>query len=35
MPPPGRDEPDDDGALEDVVDELLGENLPAPRPEDP
>jgi hypothetical protein len=31
----GSDEPDDDGLLEDVVDEILGENLPPPEPEDP
>src|SRR5215468_2043653 len=29
------DEPDDGGLLEDVVDEILGENLPPPRTEDP
>jgi hypothetical protein len=31
----GVDEPDDDGVLEDVVDEILGENLPPPEGEDP
>jgi hypothetical protein len=30
----GSDEPDDGGLLEDVVDEILGENLPPPEPED-
>jgi hypothetical protein len=29
------DEPDDGGLIEDVVDEILGENLPPPEPEDP
>jgi len=29
------DEPDDSGLLEDVVDEILGENLPPPKTEDP
>ena len=29
------DEPDDGGLLEDVVDEILGENLPPPEHEDP
>jgi hypothetical protein len=31
----GGDEPDDGGLLEDVVEEILGENLPPPKPEDP
>ena len=31
----GADEPDDGGLLEDVVDEILGENLPPPEQEDP
>jgi hypothetical protein len=31
----GTDEPDDSGPLEDVVEEILGENLPPPKPEDP
>ena len=31
----GTDEPDDGGLLEDVVDEILGENLPPPDVEDP
>src|SRR5262249_16213015 len=31
----GTDEPDDGGLLEDVVDEILGENLPAPEVENP
>src|SRR5215813_14436188 len=31
----GTDEPDDGGLLEDVVDEILGENLPPPKVEDP
>jgi hypothetical protein len=31
----GVDEPDDGGFLEDVVDEILGENLPPPEAEDP
>jgi hypothetical protein len=31
----GVDEPDDGGLIEDVVDDILGENLPPPRAEDP
>jgi hypothetical protein len=31
----GIDEPDDGGLLDDVVDEILGENLPPPKKEDP
>jgi hypothetical protein len=31
----GTDEPDDGGLLDDVVDEILGENLPPPKAEDP
>jgi hypothetical protein len=31
----GSDEPDDGGLLEDVVEEILGEHLPPPEPEDP
>jgi hypothetical protein len=31
----GNDEPDDGGFLDDVVDEILGEDLPPPGPEDP
>jgi hypothetical protein len=31
----GSDEPDDGGLLDEVVDELLGENLPPPEPVDP
>jgi hypothetical protein len=31
----GIDEPDDDSFLEDVVEEILGENLPPPEKEDP
>ena len=31
----GVEEPDDGGVLEDVVDEILGENLPPPKHEDP
>src|SRR5262249_39560732 len=31
----GSDEADDGGLLDDVVDEILGENLPAPKVEDP
>jgi len=31
----GIDEPDDGGLLDDVVDEILGENLPPPDAEDP
>lgn len=31
----GVDEPDDGGLLEDVVDDILGEDLPPPRREDP
>jgi hypothetical protein len=31
----GSSEPDDGGLIDDVVDEILGENLPPPRPEDP
>src|SRR5690348_7775300 len=31
----GVDEPDDDGLLEEVVEEILGENLPPPEAENP
>src|SRR5262249_22493842 len=31
----GTDEPDDDSFLEDVVEEILGQNLPPPEQEDP
>jgi hypothetical protein len=31
----GSEEPDDGGFLEDVVDEILGDDLPPPEPEDP
>jgi hypothetical protein len=31
----GPDGPDDGGFLEDVVDDILGDDLPPPRPEDP
>jgi hypothetical protein len=31
----GSNEPDDAGFLDDVVDEILGEDLPPPEPEDP
>src|SRR5215471_16806779 len=31
----GTDEPDDGGFLDDVVDEILGEDLPPAEPEDP
>ena len=31
----GSEKPDDDGFFDDVVDEILGEDLPPPRPEDP
>ena len=31
----GVDKPDDDGLIEDVVDDILGEDLPPPKEEDP
>jgi hypothetical protein len=31
----GTDKPDDGGLIDDVVDEILGEDLPAPKAEDP